>query len=117
MNRLIIYDSFFGNTEKIAQAIGHALGAPEEIQALRVGETAIVGLPGEIFVEIGLEIKQRSPFPRTLVGELANDNPGYIPTPKAFEEGSYEVYTTPASPETAPSMIESALQLLEGISG
>ena len=82
------------------------------IQALRIGEVGLVGLPGEMFVEIGLEIKQRSPFRQTLVGELANDWLGYIPTPRAFEEGSYEVYTTPAGPGTAPAMIASALGLL-----
>ncbi len=83
------------------------------IQAMRIGDLGLVGLPGEIFVEIGLEIKQRSPFERTLIGELANDWLGYIPTPEAFEQGSYEVFTTPASPATAPAMIESALKLLE----
>jgi hypothetical protein len=82
------------------------------IQAMRIGDLGLVGLPGEIFVEIGLEIKQRSPFARTLVGELANDWLGYIPTAKAFEQGSYEVFTTAASPATAPAMIESALKLL-----
>jgi neutral ceramidase len=82
------------------------------IQALRVGEIGLVGLPGEIFVEIGMAIKQQSPLRQTLVGELANDTLGYIPTPKAFEQGSYEVYTTAASPETGPAMIESALGLL-----
>lgn len=82
------------------------------IQAMRIGDLGLVGLPGEIFVDIGLEIKQRSPFKRTLIGALANDWLGYIPTPKAFEEGSYEVYTTAAAPATAPAMIDSALRLL-----
>ncbi len=84
-----------------------------EIQALRVGEVAVVGLPGEIFVELGLEIKSKSPFPRTLTCELANDCLGYIPTPQAFENPSYEVYTTPASPATGPAMVASALSLLQ----
>ncbi|MFB3882976.1 MAG: hypothetical protein ACE149_17050 [Armatimonadota bacterium] len=85
------------------------------IQAMRVGDVGLVGLPGEIFVEIGLAIKQQSPFKKTLVGELANDVFGYIPTAKAFEEGSYEVYTAAASPKTAPAMTESALRLLTGL--
>ena len=36
MRTLIIYDSFFGNTEQIAQAIGNALGSPEDVEILRV---------------------------------------------------------------------------------
>ena len=54
-------------------------------------ETAIVGLPGEIFVELGLAIKKRSPFKNTIVMTVCNDKTSYIPTRKAFREGSYEV--------------------------
>ncbi|GAG61701.1 unnamed protein product, partial [marine sediment metagenome] len=34
----IVYDSFFGNTEKIAQAIGNSLGSKENVETLRVSE-------------------------------------------------------------------------------
>jgi neutral ceramidase len=43
-----------------------------------------------VFVDLGLGIKKASPFKRTLVIELSNDNPADIPTEKAFKEGSYE---------------------------
>lgn len=62
-----------------------------EIQAIRLGDALLVGLPGEAFVEIGLAIKAASPMPRTLVVGYANGVLGYIPTAKAFEEGGYEV--------------------------
>ena len=38
MKTLVVYDSQFGNTAQVAQALGEALGSPEEVQALRVGE-------------------------------------------------------------------------------
>ena len=38
MKALVVYDSVFGNTEKIAQAIGEALGSPEDVGTLRVGD-------------------------------------------------------------------------------
>ncbi len=38
MEALIVYDSFFGNTEKIAQAIGQALGSQKEVGIVRVGD-------------------------------------------------------------------------------
>jgi len=88
-----------------------------QIQVMRIGELGLVSLPGEIFVEIGLEIKQRSPFPRTIVAELGNDCLGYIPTAKAFEEGSYEAYTSHASKGTGAAMITSALALLNRVAG
>lgn len=94
-----------------------------QIQAMRMGDLGLVGLPGEIFVEIGLEIKERSPLARTLVGELANDWIGYIPTDRALQEGSYEDGTSSyetwtarssrASKGTAPAMVESATKLLQ----
>lgn len=61
-----------------------------EVQAIRIGELCVVGLPGEIFSQIGLSIKRRSPM-RSVVFGYANDVTGYVPTQKAFEEGGYEV--------------------------
>lgn len=86
------------------------------VQVLRIGDVALVGLPGEMFVELGLEIKERSPVEATLCVELANDWVGYVPTPKAFEEGSYETWTARSSkltPEAGPDMVEAALRLIE----
>ena len=88
---------------------------PAQIQAFRIGDFAIVGLPGEVFVEIGLEIKRRSPFARTMVIELANDWLGYIPTPRAFKEGGYETWlarSAKAVPETAQQWADTAVELL-----
>jgi len=36
MKVLIIYDSVFGNTEQVAQAIGNALGSQKDVEMLRV---------------------------------------------------------------------------------
>ena len=61
-----------------------------EVMAVRIGDVALVGLPGEVFCELGREIKQKSPARHTFVFELANDAIGYLPTPEAFEQGGYE---------------------------
>ena len=60
------------------------------VQSLCVNDLGIVGLHGEVFVEIGLDTKERSPFPQTMVVGLANGTVGYIATDKALDEGSYE---------------------------
>ncbi len=91
---------------------------PVPIQALRIGDLGIVGLPGEIFVEIGLALKRLSPFPRTMVIELANDWAGYIPTDRALKEGSYETRlatVSKATPGTAELWTETAARLLRGL--
>jgi hypothetical protein len=94
------------------------------VQVLVLGKlAAIVGLPGEIFVEHGLKIKKESPFKYTFVIELANDSLGYIPTLKAFEEdaripleasGSYETTIGPniLAPEAGDIMVNLALKMM-----
>jgi neutral ceramidase len=63
---------------------------PLEIQVIKLGELVIAAIGGEVFCEIGLNIKQHSGKPTFIVG-YANHDIGYIPTRKAFEEGGYEV--------------------------
>jgi len=86
---------------------------PLEVQVFRLGEdVALVGLPGEVFVELGLAIKQASPFQTTLVIELCNDAPGYIPTKKAFAEGSYETVNSRIESGGGERLVEAAVRLL-----
>ena len=85
-----------------------------EVQVFRVDrDTAVVLLPGEIFAELGLAIKRGSPFTRTLLIELSNDNPAYIPTEKAFTEGSYETVNSRIVPGGGERLVAEALRLLK----
>ena len=76
---------------------------------------AIVTLPGEIFVELGLAIKRRSPFPNTFVVELANDNCAYVPTREAFAQGAYEVENSRIAPGGGEALVEEAVKLLQAL--
>jgi hypothetical protein len=69
---------------------GETLKVP--LQAVRVGDLAICAIPFEVFVEIGLDLKKRSPFPRTMVVGLANGYNGYLPTPEHHKLGGYETW-------------------------
>lgn len=62
------------------------------IQAIRIGDQAIVSLPFETLVEIGLELKEKSPFANTFTIELANGALGYLPTPEQHKLGGYETW-------------------------
>lgn len=89
---------------------------PAEVQVMRVGDLALVALPGEPFVELGLEIKRRSPAPYTFVVGYANDWVGYLPTQAAWEQGGYEVSLGPWTPigaEGAPLLVEGAIAMLQ----
>ena len=74
-------------------------------------------LPGEVFVELGIEIKRASPFETTLVVELTNDAPGYVPTKKAFAEGSYETVNSRAQSGGGEMMVKTAVRLLKDLAG
>lgn len=87
-----------------------------EIQAVRIGDLAIVVLPGEPFVEAQLEIKQRSPAVRTFVAHMSNRYVGYIPTPEAIRRGGYETHAWAASklaPEALQTITDRSIALLE----
>ena len=62
------------------------------IQAIRIGDLCVVGIPFETFVEIGLDLKKRSPFKRTMVIGIANGRHGYLPTPEQHRLGGYETW-------------------------
>ena len=61
-----------------------------ELQVLRLGDVYLLGLPGEILVELGLELKDRAPVERLIVASLANDVIGYVCHAAAYDEGGYE---------------------------
>lgn len=63
------------------------------ITGIRISDDfAIVTNPDELFCEIGMSIKKRSPFKHTMIAEQTNGAHGYVPTAKAFAGGSYETW-------------------------
>ena len=61
-----------------------------KLQTITIGELAVVAIPCEVFAEIGLEIKRRSPFQTTFIIGLANGYNGYLPSPRQHALGGYE---------------------------
>jgi len=85
-----------------------------EIQVLRIGDVYIVGLPGEVLVEIGLEIKSKAGIENLFVVSLANDAVGYVCPRAAYKEGGYEPGAgTNLAPGAGEIVTERALQLIE----
>lgn len=104
----------FVNSFKIIEVYNRK-GKPidAEVQVFALGnELAIVSLPGEIFTELGTYIRSRSPFPNTIVVELANGSIGYVPDRKAFIEGNYEPISSRCAPGSGEILVENALELL-----
>lgn len=87
-----------------------------EVQVLAWGrDVAWVGLPGEVFTELGLAIKQRSPFVHTFVVMLANESVGYIPDRRSFLEGNYEPESARCAPGSGEKLVEAAVRLLTAL--
>ncbi|WP_417849399.1 hypothetical protein [Thalassoglobus sp.] len=84
------------------------------IQAIRIGNFAIVGIPFETLVEIGLEIKDKSPFSKTMVIGLANGRHGYLPPPEQHRLGGYETWlgTNIVQEDASVILTENLLEML-----
>jgi neutral ceramidase len=85
-----------------------------QLQAIRIGDLAVCGIPFETFVQIGLELKDRSPFPQSIVIGLANGRHGYLPTPEHHRLGGYETWlgTNQVQVDTSVILIENLLEML-----
>ncbi|CAN5303149.1 hypothetical protein BH10PLA2_BH10PLA2_21840 [soil metagenome] len=86
------------------------------VQAMVVGDVAIVGVPAEFFTVLGEEIKRRSPYRYTYVAELANDYIGYLPDREAFKLGGYQTWSglhSFAEPGTGEKVVSEAVSLLK----
>ena len=94
------------------------------VQAMKVGDAVFLALPGEVFAEIGLEIKKRADVEHLfLVGYANNGEIGYIPSASAFTEGGDEVDTAPfyyglfqLAPECERIMVNAGLRGISSVS-
>ena len=87
-----------------------------EVTVFALGDScAIVSLPGEIFTELGMYIKSRSPYPYTIVEELANTTLDYIPDMKGYIEGNYEPVSSRSAPGSGELLVKKVLEALNDL--
>ncbi len=84
------------------------------IQAVRIGDLAICTLPFEVFVEIGLELKAKSPAADTFVVSFGNGGYGYLPTPEQHQFGGYETWltTNKVQKDASVILVDNLLEML-----
>jgi hypothetical protein len=90
---------------------------PLILQAVHIGDVGIAAIPAEVFVEIGLEIRKRSPFAQTFTISLANGAYGYLPTVEQHKLGGYETWrgTNRLELEAAPKIIDTLIGLMNDL--
>jgi hypothetical protein len=87
-----------------------------ELQALRIGETVLLGLPGEILVELGLALRERARMQAPLfLISMANESIGYICHRRAFEEGGYEPTSSRFVPGSGEMLVDAAMEVIGGV--
>lgn len=107
------------NEKTYAQSVLRAEKAPEEmkapLQAFRVGDLGIAATPIETFVEVGLEIKAKTPFAKSFTVSIANGAFGYMPTAEQHKLGGYESWlgTNRVELEAAPKMVTRLLSMMQ----
>jgi neutral ceramidase len=88
-----------------------------EVQVICLGKLAVVAFPGEVFVEYGLETKEKSPFSYVMTNYMSNGSGnGYVCTRIAYDQGGYEPTGSAFEIGAGEKFVEAALELLEEIS-
>jgi hypothetical protein len=114
----VIIDVF----RKMRQTLKGQQGERREtvLQAIALGDVAVVGVPAEYFTIFGVDIKRRSPFKHTIVAELANDWIGYLPNLEAHQFGGYQTWMglhSYAEPGTGERVADQIVSMLEELAG
>lgn len=83
-----------------------------EISGLKIGDFVLISFPGDIFSQIGLNIKNASPYPHTFVTGYTNGNVGYAPDRDAYKGAAYEVSLSGLDPAWQKIFEEKALEII-----
>lgn len=101
------------NCARLAEKHGRNGQITIRSQAIRIGETVLVSVPLEPFVEVGLEVKDRSPASRTFFSGFSNGHFNYLPTDAGIEEGGYEVDVSPFAAGSAEMVTRASVRAIE----
>jgi hypothetical protein len=83
-----------------------------EVQLVTLGPLRLLGLPGEVFTEIGLDLRVAAGRGPLLLAGYANDDVRYVMTDDAYVHGEYETVGTPLAVGSADALRDAATALL-----
>ena len=85
------------------------------VHGVRLGPVALVGVPVELFCEIGMSIRDHSPFSTTLVSGYWNGYRNYLPTDAERARSGYEVDISPFRPGAEALVTAAAGRVLDAL--
>ena len=83
------------------------------LTGIRLGPVALVGIPGEPFTDIGVQIKQSQGWKCIMPMCLTNGSEGYFPMMSAFDEGGYEARSSRFKGGVAENIIAGGIAVLD----
>ena len=97
---------------RLAEALVDRSHVATQTQVVSIGGLLFIGLPGEPFTRLVLDLKEESPAVHTAVISYANDDVGYFPDDGSIEEGTYEALSSPYGSEGVRHLERTALDLV-----
>ncbi|MDX9882930.1 MAG: neutral/alkaline non-lysosomal ceramidase N-terminal domain-containing protein [Prolixibacteraceae bacterium] len=82
------------------------------LAAMKIGNLVLAGISGELFTEIGMEIKKQSPYSNTVILTHCNGSSGYICSDSEYPKGGYEVKVTRLMPGSEKNLVQSYINLI-----
>ena len=88
---------------------------PLNLSAIKIGDVAFLGIPGEPFTGIGLKIKQAQGWKMICPTCLTNGSRGYFPMKDSYDEGGYEARSSNYKAGAAEKLAEDAVAILDSL--
>ena len=89
--------------------------ASAEVQCIAIDDAVLASVAGELFTELGQQVRASSPFAHTVLVGLANDSVGYIPPHACFREGGFEIEATPLEPGAGEKLRDAMISGLRAL--
>lgn len=86
-----------------------------QVEAMRIGDTALIGVMPEINCNTSLQLKEASPFENTVLVTFVNGDQGYMPDAQAYELGTVESGKSSLAPGGAEELVTVSTELLNGM--
>jgi hypothetical protein len=102
---------------RLVEALADQTHVATQMQVMRIGELLFIGLPGEPFSRLVLDLKEASSAAHTAVVSYANDDVGYFPDEESMAEGTYEALSSPYGLAGVRHLQRTALDLAQGGGG
>ena len=86
---------------------------PMNLTAIKIGDVAFIGIPGEPFTGIGMGLKEAQGWKMVCPTCLTNGSRGYFPMQDSYDEGGYEARSSSYKAGVAETIIEQGTKILD----